>query len=80
MKLTARSAVQFSTFQLNLPDAIGVAVGDLSRHQRSFDMHYDGIGIDDEVQIFKCVIGQNGKLIHIGDYVKLSCDHYEVRM
>lgn len=53
-------------------------MGNLSTHQQPFDVHHDGINVDDEVRIFNCVIGQSGKLIHTGDYVQLSCDHYEV--
>ena len=70
--------MRYSTLQLNFPDALGVAMCDLSRHQQPFDVHHDGIGMDDEVRTFKCVIGQNRKLIHMGDYVKLSHAHYEV--
>ena len=57
---------------------LGVAMCGLSGHHQPFDLHHDGIGTDDEVQTFRCIVGQDRKLIHVGDYMKLSRAHCEV--
>jgi len=65
---------------LDLPDAKGVPMGHLSSQQQPFLLHYHDLDSEDEVEVFRCVIGQNGKLIHSGDFVKLSSNHHEVYM
>lgn len=42
-------------------------------------MYHEGVDTEDEVEVFRCVIGQNGELTHSGDYVKLSSGHYEIK-
>ena len=68
----------YLSLQLKLPDAIGVALGDLSSQRQPFVVHHDDIDVEDTVAVFKCVIGQDGKMIDTGDYVKLTHEHYEV--
>ena len=70
----------FSSLRLDLPDAPGASIGNLSSQQQPFCLHHNGIGMEENVEIYRSVVGQNGKLIQIGDYVKLSSDHHNVRI
>lgn len=63
--------------QLSSPDAIGISLGHLSP---PFQVHYGELVPEGKVEIFQGVIGQDGELIHVGDYVKLSSPHYGVSM
>ena len=68
----------FSALQLNLPDAAGASIRELTNQQQQFNVCHEGIDSDAKVEVYKCIIGQDRKLIHAGDYVKLSSDHHEV--
>ena len=50
----------------------------MSDLQQPFDVHHDGVDMEDQVEVFRSVIGQNQQMIHNGDYVKLTSEHYEV--
>ena len=50
----------------------------MSDLQQPFDVHHDGVDMEDQVEVFRSVIGQNQQMIHNGDYVKLASEHYEV--
>lgn len=52
-------------------------MGDLSRKQPSFTVHLDHLNSTSMVKWFCGVIGQNGELVHDGDFVKLN-SHYKV--
>ena len=41
---------------------------------------YSDIEDDVSVEVFKGVIGLDRKLIHCGDYVRLSSEHYNVSL
>ncbi len=41
---------------------------------------YSDIEDDVSVEVFKGVIGLDRKLIHYGDYVRLSSEHYNVSL
>ena len=38
----------------------------------------DYIDLDDKVEVIRYVIGQDRKLIHSGDYVRLRSEYYKV--
>ena len=59
---------------------VQVQLGEISTLQRPFHVHHPGVSDTDEVWQYKCLIGQNGKLIHSGDFVKLSSDYFEVSL
>jgi hypothetical protein len=77
---SGRAASIFSTLHLNLPDAPGVLIGELSNQQQPFHLYHSGIGLRERVEVFKSVIGQDGELIKIGDYIKLSVEDHEVSL
>ena len=54
------------------------ATGTIDDLPSPFHAHLDGVDIEDKVDVFNCVIGQDGQLIRTEDYVKLSSEHYEV--
>ncbi len=58
--------------KLDLPDAPDVTLSTLDRAARPFCVHYDGWNLEDSVEVFNGVIGQNGELICDGDFVKLA--------
>ena len=68
----------FSSLQLDFPEAVQVQLGEISTLQRPFHVHHPGVSDTDEVWQYKCLIGQNGKLIHSGYFVMLSSDYFEV--
>ena len=70
----------FSSLQLDLADAPGVLIRDLLNQPQPFDLHHNGVGMEEKVEVFKAVIGQDGKMIQAGDYIKLSFEHHEVRV
>ena len=74
-----KQSVHLSAVQLNLPDAGGetVCMANFHCQQSPFTIHWDQFNLDDLVQEFHAVIGQDRELIHIGDFVKLSSTHYE---
>ena len=57
----------FSSLQLDFPEAVQVQLGEISTLQRLFHVHHPGVSDTDE-----------GKLVHSGDFVKLSSDYFEV--
>ena len=61
-----------------LPDAQGFFLGDLQFQQPPFTLHFDHIQPDDAIGEFHGVIGQDGEIVHTGDYVELSSAHHEV--
>lgn len=65
------AVAQFSTMQLNLPDAKGIILEDLPVQQPPFTVHWDHLSLDDTIQEFRGVIGQDGELVHVGDFVML---------
>ena len=82
MSIQARksNAVEVSSICLNLPDAEGVTLSELPADSIPFTIQLEQlIHFDDIVKEFGGVIGQNGALINIGDYVELSSAHYQVR-
>ena len=52
-------------------------MGDLSRRP-SLTVHLDHLNLTDIVKQFGGMIGQNGQLVHDGDFVELNSPHYEV--
>lgn len=72
-----KKSVQFYAVQFELPDAQGVALGDLPLVQPPFILHLDHLCLSDEIKKFQGVIGQDRELIHTGDFVLLSSVHYE---
>lgn len=64
--------------KLNLLDADNgtVCMANL-RLQRSFIVQWANLSLDGMVQEFRAVIGENGELVHCGDFVKLSSAQYE---
>lgn len=71
------SSIRFSALQLKLPDAPGTAIGELAAHQPPFTVYWDHIDLDDFILEFRGVVGQNGSLVHVGDFVMLSSVHTE---
>lgn len=63
-----------------LPDAQGVSLRHLESQQPPFTLHFDHIQSDDVIREFLGFVGQDGELVHTGDYVELSLAHHEVRM
>lgn len=74
-----KTVVQFSAVKLNLPDIEDgtPCIANLQHQQPSFTFHWDHLSLDDRVQEFRAVIGQDREMVHIGDFVELSSSHYE---
>ena len=64
--------------ELKLAENPRATVGDLSSQQPSMTVHLDHLNLTDIVKQFCGVIGQNGELVHDGDFVELNSPHYEV--
>lgn len=53
-------------------------LGDLQIQRPPFTVHLDYLNPTDIIKEFYGVIGQDGELIHAGDYVELRSAHHEV--
>jgi hypothetical protein len=73
-------AILFSAVNLDLPDADSgvVTIAGLALQHPSFVTHWDNLKLDDKVNVFRGVIGQDRELVHVGDFVKLTAHHEEV--
>ena len=62
-----------------LPDAPGICIGDLAVSQSpSFNVYFDNIQTDDVVQEYRGVIGQDGELVRVDEFVELCSTFHEV--
>lgn len=67
--------LQFSAVELNLTQK--VLICDLHLQQSQYAVHWDHLSLDEVIQEFHgVVIGQDGNLIHAGDFVMLSTERY----
>lgn len=74
-------AVIMSTVYLNLPDASGVPLAGLGVQSIPFTLKLEQlIDFQDLVKEFGGVIGQDGDLLKVGDYVELSSASCEVNI
>ena len=69
-------AVSYSNVTIHTPKTSTVSIEQLSR-SGDFEVYYD-VSAEVDVEVFRGVVGQNGKLLHCGDYVLLSYEHHEV--
>ena len=53
-------------------------MGELSSQQPPMSVHLDRSSWSDTVKQFCGVIGQNGELVHDGEFVELDSSHYGV--
>ncbi len=75
-----KRVVLFSVMNVDLPDAQSgvVTIAGLALQHSSFVARWDHLKLDDEVHVFRGVIGQDRELVHVGDFVKLTSHHEEV--
>ena len=73
-----KKTLKLSDVKLDLPEAEGVPLEELQLQQPPFELHFHHLDFQDTVKEFRGVIGQDGALIHIGDFVKLSFPYNEV--
>ena len=74
-----KQATQFSAMKLNLPDtqSVLVCIANIQQQPVSFTTYWDHLSLDDVVHEFRCVISQERKLVHVGDFVELRYAQYE---
>lgn len=77
MQESKNKAVQFCNLCLNMPEQFGASVTTIQT-QQSFTTHLNLLQPHDLVKEFTAMIGQDGQLIHVGDYVELCSPQYEV--
>ncbi len=72
-----KQIVLFSAMNLNLSlTQHGIVhIADLQLQHPPFTTHWDCLSLDDSVQEFHAVIGQDRELTHVGDFVKLCSIH-----
>ena len=68
--------MMFSALQVDLPDAPGTMLGDLST--QNFTVYWDHFSLHDAIHEFHGVIGQERQLVNVGDFVFLSPAQHEV--
>lgn len=67
--------MKVSDINLGLPNAEGVSLKDLQLQQPPFAVNISHLHFQDSVKECKGVIGHDGELIRIGNFVKMSSPH-----
>ena len=72
--------MQLGDLELNLAEnpTVPCTVADLSTQYHSLTVCMDHLKLTDTAKQFCGVIGQNGELVHDGDFVELNFSRYEV--
>ena len=78
MQESKNQAVQFCSLCVNIPEVFGASTCIATlQTQESFTTHLN-LQRHELVKDFTAVIGQDGRLIHVGDYIELHSAQYEV--
>ena len=66
------TSMVYPSLSLILPDAPGICIGDFAVSQSpSFNVYFDNIQTDDVVQEYRGVVGQDGELVLLDEFVEM---------